>query len=80
MSYPPGFDDELFKQVDEVAGVYDDFTDGIGLKKSDDGIDFSIEFPKLNGGPLLWSIIDHMNFKRVCLDKQSTEERCMFKV
>lgn len=65
---PDGFDNATYNEVDRLASIIDDFSDGIGLKPKD-GIDFSIEFPKLHGGSLLWSIIDHMNLKRHCLDK-----------
>lgn len=65
---PDGIDGAMFEKIDHLADIVDDFMDGIGLEKMD-GIDFSVEFPRQNGGPLLWSIIDHMNLKRHCLDK-----------
>jgi hypothetical protein len=65
---PDGFDNATYDEIDRLASIVDDFYDGIGLKPKD-GIDFSLEFPRLHGGPLLWSIIDHMNLKRYCLDK-----------
>jgi hypothetical protein len=43
---------------------------GIGLKPSN-GIDFSIELPKLNGGWVITDTIDRMKQKRECLEKGS---------
>jgi hypothetical protein len=67
---PPGFDDDLFNQIDEVANLVDDFEDGMKVAPMD-GIDFQIELPKLNGGPLLWEMIDNMQKKRSCLENQA---------
>ncbi|KAI6183298.1 Acid phosphatase [Aphelenchoides bicaudatus] len=67
---PDHFTEELFNQIDELAGVVDDLEDGINVAKDGD-FDFSIELPKVTGGPLLWEIINHMQQKRACLDKTS---------
>ncbi|MFH4981645.1 hypothetical protein AB6A40_008354 [Gnathostoma spinigerum] len=37
-----------------------------------DGINFRVELPKVRGGSMLWSIIDHMDHKITCLDPQNT--------
>jgi hypothetical protein len=62
-----------------LANLVDDFEDGIKVKELD-GVDFSLEFPRLNGGPLLWTIIDHMNQKRSCLDKADSDRSKYFSV
>ncbi|VDK22325.1 unnamed protein product [Anisakis simplex] len=38
-----------------------------------DGIDVSIEIPRLDGGPLLWDIIHRMEHKVLCSDPLHTE-------
>ncbi|KAI6184726.1 Acid phosphatase [Aphelenchoides bicaudatus] len=79
---PSGFTEELFEQIDELAGIVDDLEDGIGVAEKDN-INFRIELPKLTGGPLLWTMIDHMELKRFCLDKkidrtEEEEKRCRY--
>lgn len=71
---PDGFTDELFEQIDELAGIVDDLEDGIGVAEKD-GIDFQVELPKLTGGPLLWDMINHMQQKRHCLDNPTNRSK-----
>jgi len=65
---PDGFTEDIYNKIEVVAGIVDNFYDGIGIKDID-GINFSTEVPRLNGGPLLWEMIDNLKHKQFCLDK-----------
>lgn len=41
-------------------------------------IDFSIEVPKIRGGPLLWSFINNMQQKLSCMQNGTDLDKCSF--
>jgi hypothetical protein len=63
---PPGFTEDIFNQVDVLAGVVDDFEDGINVAPFE-GINFRVELPKLTGGPLLWVSVRHFRHNKYFL-------------
>ncbi|KAI6171492.1 Acid phosphatase [Aphelenchoides fujianensis] len=79
LQWPDGVDEALFNKTRELAGFVDDLEDGIGVADQE-GIDFSVEMAKINGGSLLTDIIDHMQYKVHCLEtkgERSKDEHAM---
>jgi hypothetical protein len=62
-----GITDALYEQLGNLTLKFLNLKYGIGLKPSN-GIDFSIELPRLNGGWILSDMIDRMQEKRKCLE------------
>ncbi|KAL3119117.1 hypothetical protein niasHT_003900 [Heterodera trifolii] len=58
----------LFRQINELHNIMLKWESGIGLQKFD-GIDFSVEMPKIRGGTLLWTMIGNMLNKIACEKK-----------
>ncbi|KAI6181515.1 Acid phosphatase [Aphelenchoides besseyi] len=65
--WPDGITEDIYKKAGDLAGVLDDYEDGIGISDQD-GINFSTELAKINGGPLLNEMIEHLKAKTHCLD------------
>jgi lysosomal acid phosphatase len=66
----------MFNEINETNDLVEYWNNGLKLNKFQ-GIDFSIEIPKIRGGSLLWSIIEHMQMKLSCL-KDSGQDFCPF--
>ncbi|KAI6194024.1 putative esophageal gland cell secretory protein 21 [Aphelenchoides besseyi] len=79
---PPEFTDELFANVTKLNNIMEDVIYGIGVKTCK-GLDIRNELTKLRGGPLIWSIIEHMQQKRFCIntpvDKRDTKAKQLCK-
>lgn len=62
---PDGFTDELFDKTRDLNNLIDDYDYGIGIQPYKN---FSIEkeLRKLRGGPILTSLIGHINDKIYC--------------
>ncbi|KAH7711087.1 esophageal gland cell secretory protein 21 [Aphelenchoides avenae] len=69
---------DLFPNITEVDDLNDDWFDGIGLSPVGN-VDFSVEVPRIRGGPLLWALINHMQGKANCITdphNKKTEHYC----
>ncbi|KAI6198051.1 hypothetical protein M3Y94_01299300 [Aphelenchoides besseyi] len=66
-TWPDGITEDIYNKAGDLAGVLDDYEDGIGISDQD-GINFSTELAKINGGPLLNEMIAHLKAKAHCLD------------
>ncbi|KAI6183307.1 Acid phosphatase [Aphelenchoides bicaudatus] len=78
ISYPEGFDDVLYNQLDDLASVVDNLNVGINVSKQN-GIDFRVEVARLSGGALLNNFISNMKHKQKCLNETNeTSNLCSF--
>lgn len=68
-----GFSEELFHEVNKATGVAADLMDGIGVPALGQ-LDLSVEAARLNGGPLLWQLIDNMQRKVDCEQAENGSE------
>ncbi|KAI6196589.1 hypothetical protein M3Y94_01127300 [Aphelenchoides besseyi] len=79
---PPEFTDELFANVTKLNDLMEDVIYGIRVNTCK-GVDIRNELTKLRGGPLIWSIIEHMQQKRFCIntpaDKRDTKAKQLCK-
>uniref|UniRef100_A0A915BHA7 Acid phosphatase n=1 Tax=Parascaris univalens TaxID=6257 RepID=A0A915BHA7_PARUN len=63
--------DTMYAQIAVIDDQVENFEDGLGLSPVD-GIDFAIEVPKVKGGGILWSILDHFDLKLFCLESNNS--------
>uniref|UniRef100_A0A914P7C4 acid phosphatase n=1 Tax=Panagrolaimus davidi TaxID=227884 RepID=A0A914P7C4_9BILA len=71
-----GITDDMYKQINETNDIIEYWNNGLQLEKYE-GIDFSIEIPKIRGGSLLWSIIGHIQQKIDCINNPN-QDSCGF--
>ncbi|CAD5209624.1 unnamed protein product [Bursaphelenchus okinawaensis] len=69
-SLPDGFTDDVIEKIYDIADETDKALYGMGYGTYK-GVDLSIEIPKVKGGPLLWSLIDHMQEKVSCIENKN---------
>ncbi|KAE9547264.1 hypothetical protein FO519_009524 [Halicephalobus sp. NKZ332] len=65
----------VYDVMNETSNIVGYWSNGLKLEPME-GIDFSIEIPKLRGGPLLWTLIDNMQQKLYCVDNPTDVENC----
>uniref|UniRef100_A0AC35GCL3 Uncharacterized protein n=1 Tax=Panagrolaimus sp. PS1159 TaxID=55785 RepID=A0AC35GCL3_9BILA len=70
-----GFTKDLFQQINDTNDLVEYWNNGLKLNKYR-GIDFSIELPKIRGGPLMKTLIDNMQMKLNCTTSNNTYEYC----
>jgi hypothetical protein len=68
LTLPDGFNEELFDKTRDLNNLIDNFDYGIGIKPYKQ-VDIEKEMKKLRGGPLLSSLIGHINDKIYCTTK-----------
>uniref|UniRef100_F1L5M3 acid phosphatase n=1 Tax=Ascaris suum TaxID=6253 RepID=F1L5M3_ASCSU len=73
---PVIINDTLFDEINAIVDLLENYEDGLDLTPTD-GIDFSIEIPKVRGGGILWSVINNFDLKLHCLDPiNESQSRC----
>ncbi|KAI6183810.1 Acid phosphatase [Aphelenchoides bicaudatus] len=71
-TWADGITQDLYDQLGQLTNEFLNLKYGIGLKPYN-GVDFSTELPKLNGGWILGDMLDRMKQKRDCIENKPTD-------
>ncbi|KHN85303.1 Lysosomal acid phosphatase [Toxocara canis] len=69
----PIFTQDEYNRLDSIESLVVDYINGRRVSNTD-GINLSVELPKVRAGTLLWEIINRMDSKAMCLDRGDTAE------
>lgn len=62
----PWLTDAIYDTMQSITFKLMDALYGVGVKPVK-GFDFSVELPKVRGGPILWDMIRHLEEKTYCI-------------